>query len=182
MITQLSVKLKPFTKTDIEQLIAWTTSAEFLLQWAGPALHYPLDQVQLLQHLAEVEQADLEHLIFKAVNSETGETVGHGELMGIDRSNLSAKIARILVGPPELRGHGIGERIVRELLRIAFEVLSLHRVTLNVFDFNKSAIRCYEKVGFQQEGILREARKHGNKYWNVCIMSILEYEFLETRA
>lgn len=182
MIVQLSVELKPFTRTDIDQLIVWVTSAEFLLQWAGPAFYSPLDRVQLLHHLAEVEKADPDRLIFKAVNSETGETVGHGELIGIDRSNLSAKIARILVGPPELRGHGIGERIVSELLWVAFEELSLHRVALNVFDFNKSAIHCYEKVGFKQEGILREARRHGNEYWNVCIMSILEYEFRETRA
>jgi RimJ/RimL family protein N-acetyltransferase len=56
--------------------------------------------------------------------------------------------------------------------------LSLHRVSLNVFDFNVAAIRCYERIGFQREGILRRARKHGDEYWNVCVFSILEHEFI----
>jgi RimJ/RimL family protein N-acetyltransferase len=50
-------------------------------------------------------------------------------------------------------------------------------VSLNVFDFNSAAIRRYEKVGFKQEGMLREARRHGDEYWNACVMSLLEHEF-----
>ena len=182
VIIQPLVELEPLAETDIDQLIAWIPSAEFLLQWAGPAFQYPLDRTQLERHLAEAGKENPDRLVFKAVNPETNRAIGHGELLGIDRRNLSAAIARILVGPPELRGRGVGEQIVRELLRIAFEGLSLHRVALNVFDFNKPAIRCYEKVGFKQEGVLREARKHGDEYWNVCVMSILEHEFRKARA
>ena len=39
-----------------------------------------------------------------------------------------------------------------------------------------SAIKCYEKVGFKQEGRLRGARKNGDKYWNLIEMGILENE------
>ena len=32
----------------------------------------------------------------------------------------------------------------------------MHRVGLGVFDFNDSAIACYERAGFRREGVLRE--------------------------
>lgn len=183
VVRQPAIKLEPFAATDIDQLIAWIPSAEFLLQWAGSAFRFPLDRAQLMRHLAKGEKPDPDRLIFKAMDPRTYGTVGHGELGGIDRRNRSASIARVLVGPPHLRGQGLGEQIISGLLVVAFQKMSLHRVSLNVFDFNSAAIRCYEKVGFKQEGMLREARRHGDEYWNVCVMSILEHEFAAaTRA
>lgn len=178
-MAQTSVKLEPFTEADIDQLIAWIPSPQFLAQWTGPAFDYPLDRAQLTHHLTEARQENPASLVFKAVVPETGAAIGHGELARIDSKNLSAALARILVGPTELRGAGIGEAIVRALLRIAFDDLSLHRVALNVFDFNQSAIRCYQKVGFRLEGVQRAACKVGDEYWNVCAMSILEHEYHE---
>jgi RimJ/RimL family protein N-acetyltransferase len=178
VVRQPTIKLERFAAADVDRLIAWIPSAEFLLQWAGPAFHFPLDRAQLMRHLAAAEKPSPDRLIFKAVNPHTRETVGHGELGGIDRRNLSASIARVLVGSPHLRGQGLGEQIISELLVVAFQELALHRVSLNVFDFNSAAIRCYDKVGFRREGTLREARRHGDVYWNVCVMSILEHEFI----
>lgn len=67
--------------------------------------------------------------------------------------------------------------MVAALLNIAFNDLSLHRVGLGVFDFNESAIRSYEKVGFVKEGLLRDVRKMGDEYWSLWEMSILEDEW-----
>jgi len=171
------IKLEPFTAADIDQLIAWIPSEKFLLQWAGPGLSFPLNRGELERELVKVPQENLVHLIYKAVDSSTGETVGHGQLLGIDRQNRSATAGRILVGSPELRGQGVGEQIVRALLRIAFQELSLHRVVLRVLDFNKAAVRCYEKVGFRQEGLIRDIYKVGDQYWSLRQMSILEDEW-----
>jgi RimJ/RimL family protein N-acetyltransferase len=178
-MVQSLVKLEPFADADIDRLISWIPSRESLAQWTGTAFDYPLDRAQLVRHLTEARQETPVNFVFKALDPDTGRAIGHGELARIDAKNLSAALARILVGPSELRGRGIGEGIVRALLEIAFDHLSLHRVALNVFDFNQAAIRCYQKVGFKQEGVQREACKFGDEYWNVCIMGILEYEYRE---
>jgi RimJ/RimL family protein N-acetyltransferase len=178
-MVQPLVKLEPFAEADIDRLISWIPSRESLVQWTGPVFDYPLDRAQLNRHLTEARQEEPVDLVFKALDRDTGRAIGHGELVRIDAKNLSAALARILVGPSELRGRGIGEGIVRALLRIAFDHLSLHRVALNVFDYNQAAIRCYQKVGFKQEGVQREACKFGDEYWNVCIMGVLEYEYRE---
>ena len=38
-------------------------------------------------------------------------------------------------------------------MRLAFDKMNLHRVWLNVYDFNARGIRCYEKCGFEREGV-----------------------------
>ncbi|MCX7795915.1 MAG: GNAT family N-acetyltransferase [bacterium] len=66
------------------------------------------------------------------------------------------------------------------MLRYAFEVLNLNRVELTVYDFNKRAIRCYEKTGFTLEGRLRQKIFKNGNYQDVLIMSILKEEWKKT--
>jgi len=175
------IKLVSFQKTDIDRLIGWIPTAAFLLQWAGPIFYFPLTRQQLERHLEKTSAEKPTLLIFKAVDTNTGQVVGHGELANIDYLNSSATLARILIGPPEMRGTGIGPEIVHNSLQIAFDILDLHRVDLLVFDFNQQAIRSYEKAGFVKEGVLRECRKLEDEYWSSCIMSILEHEWRDRK-
>lgn len=101
-------------------------------------------------------------------------------LSKIDRKNKSARIGKVLVAK-DMRGQGIGQRMIQEILKIAFEEIKLHQVSLGVFDFNHSAIACYEKVGFQKEGLLRECRRMGDQYWSQWEMSILDDEWRKTK-
>ena len=103
--------------------------------------------------------------------------IGHISLGNVDRINESARIGKVLIGPSESRGNGYGTQLMLAALTVAFEELKLHKVTLGVFDFNISAIKCYEKVGFKKEGLLRDARKNSDDYWNLIEMGILESEW-----
>lgn len=177
----MHIRLEPFTSADIDTLISWIPSAAFLLQWAGSTYTYPLGASQIFPYLHTAQGEHPPNLMFKVVEQELMRSVGHCELIRIDWRNQSARLGRILVGPQELRGQGLGEQIVRALLQIAFDELHLHRVDLGVFDFNRPAIACYEKVGFQMEGTFRESHRHENEYWNLCTMAMLEREWYERR-
>jgi len=172
-----SVRLEPFSEADFERLIGWSATPEFLLQWAGPLFTHPLDHGQLAQYLAATRQVPPISLAYRSVDEASGRVVGHVEIGNIDGRNSSARLSRVLVGPKDLRGRGVGQQMVRAAMAVAFDELHLHRVDLFVFDFNHAAIACYERAGFQHEGILREARRHGDSYWNVCVMSILEHQW-----
>jgi RimJ/RimL family protein N-acetyltransferase len=171
------ITLRPFARADFARLIGWIPSAEFLLQWAGPAFTFPLDTVQLDAYLAESEGEAPSRMIFTAVESDTATAVGHIELARIDRRNKSATLSRVLIGEASRRGQGAGLEMVRRILQIGFERLTLHRIDLVVFDFNASAIACYERAGFVKEGCLREARRFGEEYWSLVQMSILDTEW-----
>lgn len=173
----MKIKLERFNYEEIPQLISWVPDKEFLLQWAGPSYTFELLDKQLRHDIDLMLENDAKSLMFSAKHIENNETVGHVQLMGIDRTNMSARIGRVIVGEKENRGKGIGFQIINAVLDIAFNELELHRVDLGVFDFNKSAIACYEKAGFIIEGKLRECRKINGQYWSLFNMSILENEY-----
>jgi RimJ/RimL family protein N-acetyltransferase len=52
-------------------------------------------------------------------------------------------------------------------------VVKLHRVTLEVVDFNTRAQRIYSKIGFHQEGLLREAWYWDGEWSDVILMALL---------
>ena len=173
----MKIKLEPFTEGDFDRLIGWIPTAEFLLQWGGAGFRFPLDRQQLLIGLAKSMEKPPDRLIYKAVNEDDGEVVGHGEILAIDPYNRSATLGRILVGSPRARGCGAGQQLVHELVGICFQELKLHRVALRVYDFNTPAIRCYEKVGFKREGLQRDVHHIGDGFWSVYTMSMLEDEW-----
>jgi RimJ/RimL family protein N-acetyltransferase len=171
------IELKYFERSDIKQLIDWIESPPFMLQWAGSAFEWPVTPEQLEKYMENANNADSDTLAYKVINRETGDVIGHISLGKIDRKNKSARIGRVLIGDRHVRGKGIGQQMIKEILKIAFEKLQLHRVHLGVFDFNVAAIACYEKAGFIKEGLLRDTIKNGDKYWCMWEMSMLENEW-----
>ena len=173
------IRLEYFTEDDFEQLIKWNenTSPYFLLQWAGPAFTFPLTKDQLLTYIEDSNTPDATKRIYKVIDTETEKNVGHIALTNIDYYHNSARIGKVLIGGTSMRGKGIGSLMMQEIIKIGFRDLNLHRLSLGVFDFNQSARACYQKVGFQTEGLLRDYRKIGNSYWSLYEMSILEDEW-----
>ncbi|MFJ7755445.1 GNAT family N-acetyltransferase [Peribacillus muralis] len=173
------IELQYFERSNIEQLINWIPSPEFTLQWGGPAFQFPLTSEQLEKYLEEANKEVSDTYIYKVIDQESQKVIGHISLGRVDRVHKSARVGKVLVGSSEVRGKGIGSEMMKAVLTIAFEELKLHKVTLGVFDFNASAIRCYENAGFVREGFLRDARKNGDEYWNLIEMGILENEWRE---
>jgi len=74
-------------------------------------------------------------------------------------------------------GKGVGTEATRLVVKFAFESLQLHRLELEVYDYNPRAKHVYEKVGFVQEGVKRDAAFLYDAYRNVIIMSMLETDY-----
>ena len=66
-----------------------------------------------------------------------------------------------------------------ELLEYCFVFLHMESVTLDYYPVNKAAAALYEKVGFEKEGIARNATKKNGKYYDLHLMSMLRTEFFE---
>jgi RimJ/RimL family protein N-acetyltransferase len=64
-------------------------------------------------------------------------------------------------------------------LDYGFKALNLHNILLRVYDYNERARKCYEKIGFKQIGIRREALYRNLKRQNIIIMDILPNKFYE---
>lgn len=97
-------------------------------------------------------------------------------LKGIDPDNRSAELG-IFIGESMQRLRGVGSAACRLAVRHGFEVLHLNRIFLQVFEHNTPAIRCYEKVGFATEGILRQSYCRDGQFFDVRMMAVLRSDW-----
>ncbi len=172
------IQLEFFGEADFNQLTAWITDEHLMTNWAGSLFRFPMNERNLawyVENSNNLETSDV--LIYKVIDTITAESVGHISLGSINRSEGTARISRVLVGSNTLRGRGICQGMMKELLKIGFQDLNLHRIGLGVYHFNEAAIRCYEKAGFSKDGVLRDVKKFGDEYWSLVEMSILKYEW-----
>ena len=163
------LNVRPFEEDDFPFILQSISTGDELLQWAGPGFDWPLTEDQLRDYRGKAVGDPEKFRQLTAV--EGGIAVGHVELT-LERKHDLAYIGRVLVAPSE-RGRGIGTALMHEVVRLAFDELDLHRISLNVFDFNTPAIRCYERVGFIKEGHLRETRRASDGYWSLLVMGML---------
>lgn len=72
---------------------------------------------------------------------------------------------------------GYGTEAMRLAVDYGFTHLNLHRIGLDVLDFNPRAIHVYEKIGFKQEGVLRDTLFYEGTFHSAILMGILEDEW-----
>jgi len=174
MIYGERVRLRAIERGDIPTFVKWFNDPEvrrFLL------MYEPMSEAKEEQWFEE--QLQSKDFIF-CIEAQTGDgwvLIGNLGLTNIDWKNRSAMFG-IVLGEKGYWGQGYGTDATRTMLRFAFEELNLHRVALDVYDFNPRALRCYEKAGFRREGTKREALFRDGCYHDVHIMAILQHEFL----
>ncbi|WP_433750476.1 GNAT family N-acetyltransferase [Falsibacillus pallidus] len=112
----------------------------------------------------------------KAILDEDGKHIGWIDLKNIDRLNKHAELG-IAIGDKNYWGKGYGLSAMNEMLNWAFTHLDLNKIWLRVEIDNDKAIRSYKKMGYADEGVLRQDRFRNGEYVDRLRMSILRDEF-----
>ncbi len=115
-----------------------------------------------------------------AIVTENNDYVGSISLKNIDFVNKTAEYA--IISKAEYHGKGYALNASKEIFKLAFEVLGLHSVFLDVYSDNERAIAFYKKLGFSYEGESRECLFIRGEYRSLKWFRILEddYRRLET--
>lgn len=142
-----TVYLRTYTPKDKEGLVSFYSSlSPEVLRWSLPP--YDRQKVErwtsdlansiILLTLSEVRIVGHLHVFRQAWNERLR---GNGEL--------------IIYLHEDFQGVGLGTAMMREAIEMA-RGRGLHRLVLSVVADNRGAVRLYEKVGFQHEGLRRE--------------------------
>jgi RimJ/RimL family protein N-acetyltransferase len=115
-----------------------------------------------------------EHQLF-AVYADKA-LIGYGTLSHIDTTNRSCEIG-IVIGEKQYWNQGLGALVVTRLTTLAFTVYHLHRVYAVIQGGNIASRRCFEKVGFQHEGIWRDARYVNGEFIDLHYYAVLAHEW-----
>ncbi len=177
MILGQRTRLRPIEKDDLPHFVKWFADPETRTYLAA-YLPFSLSQEEKWY---EKNQAagDLQAW---AIDAQPDDTGGHWVHIGscgfhtIDARSRAGELG-IVIGAPEYRGQGYGADAVQTLASFGFYTLNLNRVYLRVFADNARAIRCYEKVGFQLEGRLRQDNYTNGVYRDTLVMGLLRSDW-----
>jgi ribosomal-protein-serine acetyltransferase len=102
--------------------------------------------------------------------------VGFG---GVDWDNRSTNIGYWLARSHE--GRGIMTAAVRALVDHAVRHWDLHRVEIRAAPENRRSRAIPERLGFRQEGVLRDAERVGDRYLDSVVYAVLAPEWTAAR-
>ena len=182
MIIGDRVRLRAIEKTDLPQFTVWLNDPEVQL---GLNMFLPLsleDENQWFEENQKKPRYERSLAIEIQPDDREGEWVFAGScgLFAFDWRVRKAEIG-LHIGRKEYWNQGFGTRVMELLLNHGFNTLNLNRLDLRVFAHNPRAIRVYQKVGFREEGLLRQAHYHNGHYIDVHIMGILKSEWIEQK-
>jgi RimJ/RimL family protein N-acetyltransferase len=123
------------------------------------------------EHAAAMRDPDTRYIIS---TNDTGTHIGFVILRGFQSEDRNIELKRVVMQSP---GQGNGKQALRLLIKKVFEDFGAHRLWLDVFESNHRAQHVYRSLGFQQEGILREAIYRDGKYHSLLLMSLLDREY-----
>lgn len=174
MIIGEKVRLRPIERDDLPRYVEWFGDPEIRRHLL---VYLPFSLAQE-EHWFEnlLGQLERQEAVLLAIETAEGAHIGNVGLETIDWKNRHAELG-IMIGDKAYWNQGYGTDAIRTLLGLAFREMGLHRVFLRVDVDNGRGIRCYEKVGFQKEGTMRDVVFKEGAYGDQYLMSILQSEF-----
>jgi len=159
---------------DLPALARWHADAEFVRRYdARPA--FPATEGALADWLTEQQRAPNAY-VFAIWLLEGDELIGYLEVEGILWAHRVGGLS-IAIPDRAQQGHGYGREALQLALGFCFRELNLERVQLTVFSYNERAIRLYEGLGFQREGIFREFLLRDGRRYDMLLYGLLRREW-----
>jgi RimJ/RimL family protein N-acetyltransferase len=115
---------------------------------------------------------------FAIVRKEDGVLIGDVGLFAMTPENRAAHLG-IQIGDKSCWDGGYGTDAMRTVCRFGFDHMNLHRIDLEVLPENERARHVYRKVGFREEGVLRDAMFRRGRYLDIVLMSLLAGELTD---
>lgn len=170
------LRLRPFTAGDLEAVYAMQSDPEVTryLYWdtrtedeARAALEVKIASTAL--------RREGEWVFFAAELRETGVLVADTVLKWLSAEHKTAEVG--FIAHPAHHGLGYATEAARELLRIAFEELGMHRVVGHSEARNVASARVMEKLGMRREAHLVENEWVKGEWQSELIYAILDREW-----
>lgn len=168
------MRLRAIEKDDLPRFVEWFSDPD-VRRYLDMYLPFSMAQEERWFERLQ-DQMEKQELVMLTIETSDGAHIGNISLFDINWKDRHAELG-ITIGDKDYWSQGYGSDAVRTMLGLAFDDMNMHRVYLRVHADNPRAIKCYENVGFQQEGTLRESVFRGGTYRDAYLMGILAPEF-----
>jgi len=166
VLTTARLRLRGLGIEDVDSLYAVFSDAETMRWWSGPPHATPRVTAEMLGGILAqfANGAGVEWAITRREDGVAIGKIGHWRWQRAhSRSEVGFIVRR------DLWGQGLASEALRAVLAWGFGEMGLHSVEAQLDAENAASARTLERVGFRQEGRLREAYWDG-KGWRDTLM------------
>jgi RimJ/RimL family protein N-acetyltransferase len=166
------VTLRPLAETDVDSIMTWVNRPEIvgnLAAFSGAAMTRDEELAWIRRTLASADR------VWSVFATDDDRYLGQ---VGIHQIHARSKVGRLgaVIASAGEMGKGLGSAAIRAALDRGFGELGLHKLWLMVFRTNERGQRLYKRLGFVEEGILREEYFHEGLWHDMVRMSMLARE------
>jgi RimJ/RimL family protein N-acetyltransferase len=180
------VDLVPLHADHVDHIMGWVNDREIvgnLATFAGKPLSRD-DELSYIERM-RASKDDRVFSIFAPSTTTPARYLGQVGLHQIFRRSGVGRLSIIVADRGEM-GRGVGSAAIARLLDLAFTPTiaggeGLHKVWLMCFSTNTRARRTYERIGFVQEGVLRDEYFHDDRWHDMVRYSVLAPEWNTAR-
>ena len=182
------INLVSLTRDDVQRVAGWLDDPEVNALWfgedeKGDPIHIGYSPSEVLgapeDKWDEAIPDDEYRKVFSVYTNE-GEHIGEGQLE-FEWALLEAQLS-LIIGRKDLWHHHYGTSALIALLDEAYSTYDLHRVWVDVPEYNEHALRLCRHVGFVLEGHFRKTHRKGDSWYDSFAMGLLSDEYERRRA
>ncbi|MCY0928086.1 GNAT family protein [Streptomyces sp. H27-H1] len=166
------VKLRAMGPEDAAALWRWNHDPE-VMRWMDDSYAQPVERVRTW--LTDRPRNSYGDLLLGVEALADGVLIGLVALRDAEPEKGIATLD-VYLGEKAYWGRGYATDTVRTVCRYGFEDMRLHKVTLTVATENHAARKAYEKVGFVEEGRLRQVFRRDGRWFDMFTMGLLADE------
>lgn len=163
------IRLRPYKSQDAEYILQWVRNEEEFAKWCANKIMYPFTEKSMEALKADFDKDDRGWL-FTAMDPG-GTPIGFFGMTKADYERESIHLCFIIIDSSK-RSQGYGGQMMDQIIKYAFQVLMVSRITLKVFDHNEAAHACYQKAGFIDEMYNETAFSFKEDVWGCYDMAI----------
>ena len=176
LMTGNSVALSAMRPEDVPIFARWNQDLEFTARIGTPGDVHTVEMRQ--EAYSRNSKFKPDGVEFAVIELGSDRLVGFGGLHDITRALVATMFVGI--GEATARRKGFGTEATRLICEYGFFFRNLHSIKVEVHEYNDSARRIYERLGFRPVGRLRGANLLNNHRYDEIIMDLLRTE-LEPR-
>lgn len=176
MIKGKNVYLSAIEENELEQLRKWRNLPEYRKYFRE---YREISATMQKKWFDNIVNNDNNTIMFSIHDTQNSNLLGCCGLCYINWIHRYSDLS-LYIGKDEcyIDNDGIAEEGCKLLFDYAFNELELNKIWTEIYEFDDKKNNLYKKLGFKQDGFLREQYFYDGKWWGSYILSLLKKEYV----
>lgn len=160
-------RVRPMCRDDLETVLGWRNHEEIR------RFMYTAHEISFAEHCAWFERTSLDNRRHLLIVEEAGQPLGFVQFHEIG----SGGVAEWGFYAAPIANPGFGSKLAGVALAHAFDQLGFHKICGEAIGFNERSMVLHRKLGFSEEGVLRDQHFDGSRHHSVHRFGLLANEW-----